>query len=334
MTRGEASAVACSNIALAKYWGKAETGQNLAAVPSLSLTLDALRTKTRVRFDSNLTMDEFWLGGRPVVGGALERVARLLSEVRSLASFDLHARIESVNEFPTAAGLASSASGFAALAVAAVRASGLDLDASSLSALARRASASAARSIFGGFSVLEAGAPCALPLPPTDWPIRMLIAVVSAEPQATGSTGGMLHTQASSPFYEPWVRHSPRLYAEIRAAVLARDFEKLGSFAEASALMMHATMMTAEPALIYFKPATLETIERVRRLRAAGTEAYFTIDAGPNVKVLVLEEARAKVSAALSAVPGVERVIESSPGLGAAPLAASESPFDEQRSFC
>jgi diphosphomevalonate decarboxylase len=332
MTGRAASAVACSNIALAKYWGKANATQNLPAVPSLSLTLDSLRTRTRVRFDPALSSDELWLDGRATLGRPLERVGRLLSEVRSLASLDLAARVDSVNAFPTAAGLASSASGFAALALAAARASGLDLDVSSLSALARRASASAARSIFGGFAALETGATCAFPLPLTDWPLRMLVAVVTAQAKQTASTHGMLHTQSTSPYYEAWVKGAPRLYAEIRDAISRRDFEKLGTFTERSALMMHATMMAAEPALIYFKPATLEAIECVQQLRRAGIEAYFTIDAGPNVKVLVLEDARAPVSAALSSVPGVERVLESGPGPGAMLLATPEGPHHEQDS--
>jgi diphosphomevalonate decarboxylase len=333
MTLRSASAVACSNIALAKYWGKVDAAQNLPAVPSLSLTLDSLRTRTRVRFDSALSSDELWLDGRATVGRPLERVGRLLSEVRALASLDIPARVDSVNAFPTAAGLASSASGFAALTLAAAQASGLVLDVGSLSALARRASASAARSIFGGLAALEAGATSAFPLPATDWPLRMLIAVVTRQAKQTASTQGMLHTQSTSPYYEAWVKSAPRLYAEIRDAISRRDFGKLGTFTERSALMMHATMMAADPALIYFKAATLEVIECVQQLRRGGTEAYFTVDAGPNVKVLVLEEAQARVSAALASVPGVEHVIESGPGPGAMLLTMPESSLHEQHSF-
>ncbi len=332
MTCRVASAVACSNIALAKYWGKTDAVENLPAVPSLSLTLQSLRTRTTVQFEPALSSDELWLNGERALGRPLERVTRLLSEVRALASLEVRARVESVNEFPTAAGLASSASGFAALALAAAQASGLDLDVGSVSALARRASASAARSVFGGFAALEAGASSASPLPETDWPLRMLIAVVTSQAKETSSTSGMLHTQATSPFYGAWVTEAPRLYAEIRDAISRRDFEKLGTFTEQSALTMHATMMAAAPALVYFKPATLEAIECVRRLRRAGTPAYFTMDAGPNVKVLVLEEERADVSRALSAVPGVERIIESAPGTGATLLDAPAAAPHERRS--
>src|SRR4051812_16939156 len=149
--RGVGKAVAHSNIALAKYWGKADAVRNLTAVPSLSLTLAALRTVTSVRFDDALGADELVLAGELVVGRPLSRVSKLLDSVRAQVGVDTRARVESVNDFPTAAGLASSASGFAALAMAATRAAGLELGLSEVSALARAASASAARSLFGGY---------------------------------------------------------------------------------------------------------------------------------------------------------------------------------------
>ena len=155
---GVGKAVAHSNIALAKYWGKADAVRNLTAVPSLSLTLAALRTVTTVRFDDSLALDELSLGGVLVSGRPLLRVSKLLDTVRAQVGLTTRARVESVNDFPTAAGLASSASGFAALAMAATRAAGLELSLAEVSALARAASASAARSLFGGYVSLEARA--------------------------------------------------------------------------------------------------------------------------------------------------------------------------------
>jgi diphosphomevalonate decarboxylase len=308
-------AVACSNIALVKYWGKSPRGGNLTAVPSLSLTLDALRTKTSVRFDDALPADRLRIGDEWASGRPLTRAVKLLDEVRALASTSARAEVVSQNDFPTASGLASSASGFAALALAAQAAAGLSLPAAEVSRLARRASASAARSLFPGFVELLSEAEAAAPVAPADWlDVRMLVAVTSTGPKSTLSTDGMLHTQATSPYYPAWVASSPAIFARGKEALLARDIERLGQAMEQSTLLMHASMMAADPSLIYLRGATLDVMERVRALRASGTLAFFTMDAGPHVKVLVETSSAARVAAALAELPGVTRVIQSAPG--------------------
>lgn len=313
------SAKAHANIALAKYWGKADAVENLPAVPSLSLTLAALCTRTRVELDPALAADELELDGVNTVGRPLERVVALLNRVR--APDAPRARVSSTNDFPTAAGLASSASGFAALAVAANAAYGAGLGAEALSALARRSSASAARSLFGGFVALPAGSSSAeRVLDGAEFPVTMLIAVTRSGPKEVDSTAGMKHTLATSPYYPAWVAHAPLLYAEVRRAVLARDLELLGAAVEQSALMMHASMLAARPALIYFTPATLAALETVRALRKSGTPAFYTMDAGPHVKVLTAPSEAAVVESALAGTPGVLRVLAS----GAGPDAAIE----------
>ncbi len=310
-----ARAVACSNIALAKYWGKADVARNLPAVPSLSLTLAGMQTTTRVVFDPTLAADTGTLDGAPLEGKPLARVVALLDRVRQLAGVTARARIETSNDFPTAAGLASSASGFAALALAATRAAGLELSLEETSALARASSASAARSLFGGFAALGAGAERGERIAPPDFfPVVMLVAVTARGPKTVGSTEGMQHTARTSPYYPAWVEHAPSLYEETRRAVLGRDLPALGAAMEQSALMMHASMLAARPAVIYFAPVTLAVVERVRALRAAGTDAYFTMDAGPHVKVLVEPADAVAVASALESVPGVERVIRCTPG--------------------
>ncbi|MGC4092332.1 MAG: diphosphomevalonate decarboxylase [Polyangiaceae bacterium] len=308
-------AVACSNIALVKYWGKSPLGQNLTAVPSLSLSLDALRTTTSVRFDAALNEDRVQLGDAWVSGRPLERVVRLLDEVRALAHVQARAEVVSHNDFPTASGLASSASGFAALALAAQAAAGLELPVADVSRLARRASASAARSLFAGYAELLAEAESAEPVAPADWlDVRMLVAVTALGPKATQSTDGMLHTQATSPYYTSWVTAASATFARAKQALLARDLETLGEAMEHSTLLMHASMMAAQPSLIYLRAATLSVIERVRQLRAAGSTAFFTMDAGPHVKVLVPSGQAEAVAAELAQVPGVTRVLSSAPG--------------------
>jgi diphosphomevalonate decarboxylase len=304
-----------ANIALAKYWGKADVARNLPAVPSLSLTLGGMRTTTEVAFLSELTQDELFLSGTAQLGKPLARASKLLNEVRGLAGVAIYARVRSHNDFPTASGLASSASGFAALALAAVTALDLQLPIERVSALARAASASAARSLFGGYVELGARAESALRVaPPAHWPLKMLVAVTSEAAKDTGSTDGMQHTAQTSPYYPSWVSDAPRLFAEVKAAVLAKDFERLAPAVEQSALAMHASMLAANPALIYFRPATLAVIEAVRAQRRHGVAACFTIDAGPHVKVLIEPSAAPAMQRVLSGIEGVLRVLESEPG--------------------
>jgi diphosphomevalonate decarboxylase len=315
MTARAATAVAHANIALAKYWGKADAKENLPAVPSLSLTLDALSSRTRVEVDTELSSDEVSLDGAPAQGRPRERVIGMLDELRRLRGARLFARVTSSNDFPTASGLASSASGFAALALAGSAAFGLGLPPGEVSALARRASASAARSVFGGYVVLGAGAASAEPLlAGDDFPLCMVVAITTSGPKGVGSTEGMQHTSATSPYYPAWLEGAPRVFETVRRAVLARDLAALGPAVEQSALMMHASMLAADPALVYLTGASLAAMQTVRGLRAGGTPAFFTMDAGPHVKVLTEPQSAERVAAALRATSGVERVIVSSAG--------------------
>lgn len=310
-----ATAVAHANIALAKYWGKSDEARNLPAVPSLSLTLDALRTRTTVTFDPALADDEVSLDGRPTKEKERRRIVKLLDEVRTMAAVTTRARVDSANSFPTAAGLASSASGFAALALAASSAAGLSTSPGDLSAMARQASVSAARSLYGGWAVLPAGAERAEKLAPgSHFPLSMVIALTRAGEKSVGSTEGMIRTARTSPYYAGWVQHAPRLFERIRQSVLDRDLGTLGPAVEASALAMHASMFAADPPIVYFSPVTIAVMERVRELRAGGVPAFFTMDAGPHVKV-VTEAVRAEeVATALGAVPGVLQIIRCNPG--------------------
>ncbi len=325
-----ASAAAHPNIALSKYWGKREDGHNLPAVPSLSVTLAGMRTTTTVAFDPALRADVLTLGGEPAGAGPTARVAALLDRVREASGRREHAAVTSENDFPTAAGLASSASAFAALALAATAAAGLGWDTARVSDLARRSSVSAARSALGGYVALRAGQPGDTFVAATEvadaahFPLRVLVAVTREGPKSTLSTEGMLHTQRTSPFYPPWVETAPALYERVRQAVLARDLEALGVAAEESALRMHAAAIAACPGLVYWAGATVEVMDEVRRLRAKGTLAYFTIDAGPHVKVLTLPGDAAAVERALAAVPGVRRILPTEPGGGAVLLEGSE----------
>jgi diphosphomevalonate decarboxylase len=326
MTSQLGRAEACANIALAKYWGKSPRGGNLTAVPSLSLTLDALRTRTEVCFDSALTADSVALNGSEVTGRGLERVSELLDRVRRAKGESRKARVTTHNNFPTAAGLASSASGFAALAVAAARAARLGATKAELSSVARQSSASAARSLFEGFAELGAETDCAVQVAPqTHWDVTMLVAVIAAGPKPVGSTGGMVHTAETSPFYPAWVADAPRVFGEVKSAVLDRDFDRLVRAMEHSTLSMHATMLAAAPPVLYFRGATVELTHELMRLRSEGRALGFTMDAGPNVKVLTPRANADALERTLAAFPGVTSVIRCEPGPGATLLDESGS---------
>jgi diphosphomevalonate decarboxylase len=320
--RMQATAVAHPNIALIKYWGKSDVERNIPAVGSLSITLDGLMTTTSVFFDEGLEEDEFLLGGITAPGMA-GRVTRCLDLVRERAGVRTRARVESDNDFPTAAGLASSASGFAALVVAANAALGAGIETTELADLARRASGSAVRSLFGGFVELRLtpDGPCPTEirqiLEPSGWPLRVAVAVTEIGPKEIGSTEGMVRTEQTSPYYAGWVSSSEEDLAEARSAIERRDFEALAEVSESSCLKMHAVMMTARPGLVYWNGATVECIRRVRRLRGEGLPVFFTIDAGPQVKAVCAPDGFDRVAAELAAIDGVRQVLASGLGEGA-----------------
>jgi diphosphomevalonate decarboxylase len=317
-----AVARAGTNIALVKYWGKRDAALNLPAAGSLSLTLAGLGTETRVRFGGD--GDRLVLDGAPAGEKETRRVSRFLDLVRARAGLQAGAEVVTTNSVPTAAGLASSASGFAALALAAARAAGLTLSVDELSALARRGSGSAARSLHGGFVEMDRGQRAdgadAIARPLLDeraWEVRLVVAVTATGGKAIGSTEAMDRTAATSPYYPAWIASVERDLADARAAIAARDLERLGPVVERSALRMHASAMAAEPAILYWNGVTVEAMRAVQDLRRGGTLAFFTMDAGPHVKVLCAAPDADRVAGALGAVPGVRRTLVAAPGPGA-----------------
>ncbi|MBX3181254.1 MAG: diphosphomevalonate decarboxylase [Polyangiaceae bacterium] len=315
-------AVAHANIALIKYWGKADRALNLPAVPSLSLTLAGLRTRTEARLITGAE-DAVTLDGRPAGGRPRARVIAMLDQLRARAGATSRLAITSHNEFPTAAGLASSASGFAALALAASHALGLELTRQQLSALARQASASAARSVFGGWAELLTGCEHASPIaPPEHLDVRMLVAVTRRGEKAIGSTEAMLHTAETSPYYDAWVSSAGALFTRGKSALLARDLPELGRAMEHSTLAMHASMLAADPGVLYFAPESLAVMHAVRELRGRGFSTFFTLDAGPHVKVLCPSVEAPAVAKELRALPAVLELLEAAPGPAAELLEA------------
>jgi len=316
----EVTAIAHPNIALVKYWGKADVGLNLPAVGSISITLDTLVTTTRVRFGADADGDELFLDGQPASEDRTGRVRFCLDLFRRFRSELPSAVVESENSFPTAAGLASSASGFAALVTAVNAALESPLEADQLAEIARRCSGSSPRSLFGGYVELSLAGDSTAVRPILDrreWPLEVVIAVTSKTAKKVGSTDGMEMTRKTSPFYDSWVSSAPDDLAVAREAIAGSDFEALAAVGEASCLRMHAVAMAARPGLIYWNGTTVDCLHQIRELREQGTPVFFTIDAGPQIKAVCEPNSTARVTAALAEIPGVVEVIRCGLGDGA-----------------
>jgi diphosphomevalonate decarboxylase len=313
-----ATAEASPNIALVKYWGNRDDLLRLPSNGSISMTLGGLRTVARVAFDPAATVDTLLIDGKVAPPAARQRVAKHLDLVRAAAGHHLKARIDSSSNFPSGAGIASSASAFAAITMASAAACGLPLESAALSRLARRGSGSACRSVWGGFVEWLAGdedeSSYAIPLAPGEhWPLIDLVAVVSQAPKSIGSTEGHQRA-ASSPLQPARVADTPRRLSACRLALLERDFAALSEVVELDSLMMHAVMMTSSPALVYWQPSTLTVMNAVTEWRRQGHEVCATVDAGPNVHCLCAPGQASAIRPKLQDLPGVDLVFECPPG--------------------
>ena len=331
----KATCRAGSNIAFIKYWGVSGGAEdlNIPLNNSISMTLADAHTTTTVAWDDSgcLPEDTVAIDGEQLVGASAERIVAHLDRLRALAGVSDRACVVSNNNFPMASGIASSASGFAALTVAGAAALGLRLDATRLSAVARRGSGSASRSLFGGFVEWERGwgggesessslldsRSVARQLHNEDhWALRDVIAIVSAGAKRVSSSSGH-RLAATSPLNTARTRCVGAWLETVRQAIAERDIGLLGPVLELDALAMHGVMMTSSPSLLYWQPGTLEVLQAVRGWREdEGVPVYFTIDAGPNVHLLCEAEAAAEVARRVGTLPAVGRVLVSGPGTG------------------
>jgi diphosphomevalonate decarboxylase len=308
-----ATALSHPNIAFIKYWGNRDQQLRIPENGSISMNLGGLTTRTSVTFLPSLENDELILAGKSISGPALQRVSAFLTRVRELGNLNLFARVESANNFPTGAGIDSSASAFAALSMAASQAAGLDLTEQELSRLARTGSGSACRSVPGGFVEWQAGSDdlssYAFSIaPPEHWDLVDCIAIVSHTHKPTGSTEG--HQLArSSPLQECRLADVERRLDQCRTAICDKQFHLLAEVVEQDSNMMHAVMLTSCPSLIYWEPVTLEIMKKVIDWRRAGIPVFYTIDAGPNVHILCLTPSLQKVRRLIEQIPGVQRVL-------------------------
>ena len=308
-----ASALAHPNIALIKYWGNRDNDLRLPANGNISMNLDGLFTRTTVTFSASLKADRLRIGDEVVTGPGLERVSTFLELVRQMAGMNERAEVVSENNFPIGAGIASSASAFAALALAAAKAAGLDLEERELSRLARRGSGSASRSVPGGFvewfmGETEQDSYAKSIAPPENWDLADCVTIVSTGHKKTGSAEG--HPLApTSPLQAARVADSPRRLDLCRKALMERDFNALAAIVELDSDMMHAVMMTSNPGLFYWQPASIRVMESVRKWRGEGLQACYTVDAGPNVHVICPREYIGETEKNLRALPGVGDVL-------------------------
>lgn len=316
-----AAALAHPNIAFIKYWGNRDDSLRLPQNGSISMNLAGLQTHTRVSFNSDLPHDRFTLNNAVQSGASLTRVSDFLDLVRLMAGKNWPAEVQSANNFPTGAGIASSAAAFAALAVAASNAIGLDLNETQLSTLARRGSGSACRSIPAGFVEWHSGTSdadsYAASLASIDhWPLVDCIAVVKDSHKGIGSSLG--HTLANtSPLQAARVIDAGTRLDHCRRAILTRDFDALASVVELDSNLMHAVMMTSSPALFYWEPASLAIMKAVPEWRKTGVAACYTLDAGPNVHVICEPASVREVQRRIATFDQISSVLVSTVGGGA-----------------
>lgn len=311
---------AYTNIAFIKYWGKSDEVLKIPMNNSLSLTLDAFYSESKVHFDSRLKEDKLFLDGKLEDKKALKKAQIILNWVREKAKIKTFARIDSVNHVPTAAGLASSASGLAALAGAASLSAGLDLSKKELSRLARKASGSASRSIYPGFAEWQKGKndldSYAVPIDPAEWDIGMIFIILDDQEKEISSTEGMRRVVESSPYYDGWLKSTEKDLIETKEAISKKDFDQLGEVAESSALKMHALNLSARPPFNYWSPNSIRAMRKVEELRDLGYSVYFTMDAGPNVKVICKQSEMTEIYEHLLRDYQTEQLVKAYPGPG------------------
>jgi len=302
-TVGYGECAAHPSLALIKYWGKADSRENIPATPSLAVTLDGLVSRTTVLITPSADVKSSG-GGNPdkvFINGKLQddkRFAPFFSDFRKLVDAkqpgrgEFSIRAESASNFPSSAGLASSSSGFAALACACVQATELDVSVEELSALARMGSASAARSLYGGFTRLDARSRYAEQLHDEKWWPEFRIVVLELEkgPKSIPSRQAMELTRLTSPYYGSWLSDSRGLMKEAEEALSRKDMQILGPLIRKSYLRMFATMLSADPPIIYWKPASLAVLHLCEEMRAEGISVWETMDAGPQVKLFCTDK--------------------------------------------
>lgn len=326
----QATAYANANIALVKYWGKRDHPLNIPCVSSLSMTLNDFGTTVSLSWSTS-GAHETLIDGARVHAHVAMRTARYLEQLRALYPFDGFFVVSSTSNVPIASGLASSASFYAALATALNKILDLRLTVRDCSKLARVGSASAARSLFSRFAVLHGGLHCDhhdayadSTIAHQNLDLAMVIAVVSDQPKPISSREAMVQSKATSPFFDAFVATQPKDFARAITALRDGSLETLGTIMEHSTLKMFSTMWTAQPAINYWHPHTIALINAVYELRLMlGPVVYFTMDAGPNVKILCSQTVLPDVVRFIAQKSLTQHLYVVTPGQGAYVMDAS-----------
>jgi len=313
-----ATAIAHPNFALIKYWGKSNVSGNIPAMSSLAITLDSMTSETTVSFPDDLKKDTWMLNG--VEQPSLGQIQLPCDHLKKISQIDQPCLIESTNNFPTAAGLASSASGIASLITALDNALGTKLSNQQMVEAAILGSGSAARSLFSGFvhlEVVQDQLKCATILEAKEWPLNVIVCITSTKQKTVSSRQGMEISKKTSPMYSDWVSNHQEDMEHAVQAIATKNFKQLGKIAEQNCLKMHKVMITSQPPIDYWNPATYTCVETVKDMQRKGIPVFFTIDAGPQVKVICEPDVCKDVVSLMERVPGVQSIIESSLGKGA-----------------
>jgi diphosphomevalonate decarboxylase len=320
-----ATAIATPNIAFVKYWGNRNERLILPAGGSLSMTLDrTFTTKTTAYFSEKLKKDELVLNGKKVSPLDAPRIAAHVDVMRHAGRSKMHCRIESMNNFPTSAGIASSASGFAALTLACAKALGIRKNMQELSALARLGSGSATRSFFGGFVEWMKGERkdgkdsfARQVAPAAHWKeLRDVVAVVSEERKHLSSRDAMRITIKTSRLFKERMESQPVMLSRMREAILEKDAQALFAGIMAESDSMHACMADSRPPIVYMNGTSRKIVQAVDALNDGGLICGYTFDAGPNAHVITTAGKVGAVKKALAEVEGVRKMMVSGVGSG------------------
>ena len=309
-----------TNIALIKYWGKRNKELFLPMTSSLSLTLDAFYTETQVEFMNDGSSDQFILNGHRQSHDECQKISEFIAHFRKLTGIHTPVQVDSYNHVPTAAGLASSASAFAALGLALNDLFETKMDTKTLSTIVRQGSGSATRSLYGGFVVWDKGiendslTSYSYPIDAAQWDIHMLVVTINTQKKKISSRVGMQATIETSPFYQLWPSEVEKDLQAMIPAIKAQDFQTVGEIAEHNAMKMHATTFAANPSFTYLAPESLKVIQIVQELRQEGIPCFVTMDAGPNVKIICQKASVESIKNRLRSYFSAEQLILASPG--------------------
>ena len=277
-----------ANIAIIKYWGKKKEKEMIPATSSISLTLENMYTETTLSpLPADATADSFYINGQLQNEAEHAKMRKIIDRYRPEGAGFV--RIDTKNNMPTAAGLSSSSSGLSALVKACNAYFQLGMNRKELALEAKFASGSSSRSFYGPLAAWDKDSGEIYPVE-TDLKLAMIMLVLEDQKKPISSRDGMKLCVETSTTFDEWIRQSEQDYKDMLVYLKENDFKKVGELTEKNALAMHATTKTATPSFSYLTDASYEAIDFVRQLREQGESCYFTMDAGPNVKVLCLEE--------------------------------------------